>query len=132
MKHKTSSLKKKNKKMSHYKTQICLCVSPGCADLKEGDLAKELRELVKEMGLNEGEKKIKITKTKCVGACSHGQVAQIVENTQRNGYPPNNALWLKEVHTFSKERWMELFKYLSENEDIKNKDFKFVPMEEIE
>ncbi len=129
MKHKHSSKKKKNGKMLHYKTQICLCISPRCNDISDENLAENLREIVKEMGLNEGEKRIKITKTKCVGACSHAQVAQIVENTQKNGYLPNNAIWLKNVHTFDKERWKKLFTMLSSNQNIKESDFQLVPME---
>ena len=121
-----------NKPMMHYKTQIFLCSSPRCEKLSKESLADELRDLTKEMGLNRGKKRIKITRSRCFGACRHGQVLEIVENTKRNGFLPNNGVWLKEVHLYGKEKWRELFRMLSENEEINShSDFKEVPMDKM-
>ncbi len=119
-----------NKPMMHYKTQIFLCSSPRCESVSKESLADELRELVREMGLHKGKNRIKITRSRCFGACRHKQVLEIVENTKRNGFLPNNGVWLKEVHLYDKEKWKKLFKMLSENKEIKGVEFKEVPIKE--
>ena len=55
----------------------------------------------------------------CLGACRFKQVAQIVENDQRNGYSPNSNVWFKNTHEITDEKWREIFMALSENRDIK-------------
>ena len=121
-----------NKPMMHYKTQIFICSSPRCTAVSRENLADELREITKEMGLNRGKNRIKITRSKCFGACRHKQVAQITENTKRNGYLPNNAIWLKGIHQYDKEKFRELFTLLNQNKNIEDYDFEQVPMDQIE
>ncbi len=117
-----------NKPMMHYKTQIFICDSPRCTGVSKENLADELREITKEMGLNRGKNRIKITRSRCFGACRHKQVAQITENTKRNGYLPNNAIWLKGVHRYDRQKWQKLFDLLNQNKNIKESDFEQVPM----
>ncbi len=120
-----------NKPMMHYKTQIFLCSSPRCESVSDPDLADRLREITKEMGLNRGKNRIKITRSRCFGACRHKQVLEIVENTRRNGFLGNNGVWLKEVHLYDEEKWRRLFGLLSENREVlKEEGFKEVPMGE--
>jgi hypothetical protein len=47
-----------------------------------------------------------------------------------NGYEPNNNVWLRNIHKYSKEKWIELFKALSENKNIDNLNFQQIPMSE--
>ena len=114
----------------HYKTLLFVCDGGRCAKAGKTDKAYELREIVKEMGLNKGENRIKISRTGCYGACRFRQVCQITENTQANGNPKNNALWLRHTHDFSKEKWREIFTILSQDEILVDKlDSKhFIPM----
>ena len=114
----------------HYKTLLFVCDGDRCAKAGKTDKAYELREIVKEMGLNKGENRIKISRTGCYGACRFRQVCQITENTQANGNPKNNALWLRHTHDFSKEKWREIFTILSQDEILVDKlDSKhFIPM----
>lgn len=114
----------------HYKTLLMICDGERCAKAGKIDKATYLREMLKDMGLNKGENRIKISKTSCYGACRFRQVCQVTENTQANGNEKNNALWLKHTHNYSDEQWRELFKMLSENkilQDELNEEF-FIPM----
>jgi hypothetical protein len=119
-----------NRPIMHYKSMLLICNGERCAKAGKIDKASHLRELLKEMGLNRGKNRIKITRTGCYGACRFRQVCQIVENTQSNGNPKNNALWLRYTHNFSDSKWKEIFRLLSEDKilldelDIEN----FIPM----
>ena len=104
-----------NRPIMHYKTLLLLCDDERCGKAGKGDRATHLREILKEMGLNKGKNRIKISRTGCYGACRFRQVCQITENTQANGNAKNNALWLRHTHQFSDEQWKILFTMLSEN-----------------
>ena len=99
----------------HYKTLLLLCDDERCGKAGKDDRASHLREILKDMGLNKGGNRIKISRTGCYGACRFRQVCQITENTQANGNPQNNALWLQQTHKFSDEQWREIFRELSED-----------------
>jgi len=119
-----------NRPIMHYKSMIFICNGERCAKASKIDKATHLRELLKEMGLNKGKNRIKITRTGCYGACRFRQVAHITQNTQANGNPKNNSLWLKHTHNFSDNKWREIFKILSEDrvllEELDSDDF--IPM----
>ena len=119
------------KPIMHFKTQIFLCHDERCKKAHNSDeLAVELRDILKQMNLARGENRIKISRTGCFGACRFRSVANLYENTRVNGNPNNNNLWLKNVHSFSKQRWMELFTALANNENIDDLDFEQIPMSE--
>jgi len=123
-----------NRPIMHYKTLLLLCDDERCAKAGKIDKATHLREMLKEMGLNKGKNRIKISRTGCYGACRFRQVCQITENTQANGNAKNNALWLKHTHTFSDEQWRELFTMLSQDKvllDELSSEF-FIPMKVYE
>lgn len=104
-----------NRPIMHYKTLLLLCDDERCAKAGKDDRATYLREILKEMGLNKGKNRIKVSRTGCYGACRFRQVCQVTENTQSNGNQKNNALWLKNTHKFSDEQWREVFMMLSED-----------------
>jgi len=114
----------------HYKTLLLLCDDERCGKAGKTDKASELREILKEMGLNKGENRIKVSRTGCYGACRFRQVCQVTENTQANGNTKNNALWLKNTHLFKEEKWREIFKLLSEDKTLREELDKeaFIPM----
>jgi len=119
-----------NRPIMHYKTLLLLCDDERCGKAGKTDKASELREILKEMGLNKGEKRIKISRTGCYGACRFRQVCQVTENTQANGNPANNAIWLRHTHNFTKEDWINIFTILSEDRVLSDEyDEKyFIPM----
>ncbi len=99
----------------HYKSLFMLCDGERCSRAHRGDKATHLRNILKEMGLNKGRDRIKITRTGCYGACRFRGVCQIGENTQVNGNPKNNGLWLSATHKFDDNMWREIFTHLSED-----------------
>jgi len=119
-------IKEPNKPIMYFKTQLFICTGERCQNV---DLAKELRELLEELNLDRGELRIKITRTNCFGACRFKQIAQIVENTNKNGNIENNCLLLKNVDKFDKEKWKELFLALSQNRPICKLNFEFIDMQ---
>ena len=123
-----------NRPIMHYKTLLLLCDDERCSKAAKGDKATHLREILKEMGLNKGKNRIKISRTGCYGACRFRQVCQITENTQANGNAKNNALWLRHTHNFTDKEWRELFVMLSEDKILLDKlEHKhFIPMKVYE
>jgi len=123
-----------NRPIMHYKTLLLLCDDERCGKAGKTDKASELRAILKEMGLNKGANRIKVSRTGCYGACRFRQVCQITENTQANGNPKNNALWLRHTHNFTEEDWRELFRLLSEDKILLEEldSNHFIPMKVYE
>ena len=108
-----------------------ICTDERCGGAHKNDnIASDLRDILKEIGLANGETRIKISRTGCFGACRFRSTANIFENTKMNGYEPNNNVWLRNIHKYSKEKWIELFKALSENKNIDDLNFQQIPMSE--
>ena len=120
-----------NKPIMHFKTHIFICTDERCGGAHKNDnIAADLRDILKEIGLANAETRIKISRTGCFGACRFRSTANIFENTRMNGYEPNNNIWLRNIHKYSKEKWIELFKSLAENKNIDDLDFQQIPMSE--
>ena len=120
-----------DKPIMHFKTHIFICTDERCGGAhKNENIATELRDILKEIGLANAETRIKISRTGCFGACRFRSTANIFENTRMNGYEPNNNIWLRNIHRYSKEKWIELFKALAENKNIDDLDFQQIPMSE--
>ena len=134
--------KKKKIKEEMKKKSIGINVSPPeniCDDERCGKAGKDnrathLREILKDMDLNKGKNRIKVSRTGCYGACRFRQVCQVTENTQANGNPQNNSIWLRYTHNFKEEDWRRVFKLLSQNKILlKELDEKhFIPMKVYE
>ena len=121
-----------NKPIMHFKTQLFICDDGRCGKAhKSEDKAADLREVIKSLKLAKGENRIKVVRTGCFGACRFRSVANIYENTVVNGHMQNNAIWLKNVHQYSNEKWAKLFETLSKNEAIDENEFQRVPMSEM-
>ncbi len=120
-----------DKPIMHFKTHIFICTDERCGGAhKNENIAADLRDILKEIGLANTENRIKISRTGCFGACRFRSTANIFENTRMNGYEPNNNIWLRNIHRYSKEKWIELFKALAENKNIDDLDFQQIPMSE--
>ncbi len=101
-----------NKPIMFYKAIVYVCSDERCAKAGKKERAKELREIVKELGLQKGKNRIKISRSLCQGACRFRQVVQI------NSDSPNQKLWLKHTQKLSREDWRELFLKLSRDEKV--------------
>ena len=114
----------------HYQTLLLVCDDERCHKAQRKDKSIELREILKDMGLNKGENRIKVTRTSCNGACRFRAVAQVTANTQANGELKNNGLWLKQTHKYSDKEWKNIFKLLSNSEILKDNldEDAFIPM----
>ena len=120
-----------DKPIMHFKTHIFICTDERCGGAhKNENIAADLRDILKEIGLANTENRIKISRTGCFGACRFRSTANIFENTKMNGYEPNNNIWLRNIHKYSKEKWIELFKALAGNKNIDDLDFQQIPMSE--
>jgi cobalt-precorrin 5A hydrolase len=119
-----------NKPIMHYKTLIYICEDERCKNAsKNQDKAKQLRQILKDINLETGKDRIKISRSLCQGACRYRQVVQINENTKANGYEKNNGVWLKHTHKFDLAKWEELFLALKNNKNIEDlKDFDTIDM----
>jgi NADH:ubiquinone oxidoreductase subunit E len=103
----------------HYRYHLYLCDDERCtAAAGEEDRAARLRALLKALYLHRGEHRIKISRSRCFGACRHRQVAQLNANTRAGANPQNNTLWLRRTHRWSEEQWRELFEALREDRAI--------------
>jgi len=114
----------------HYQSLLLVCDDERCHKAHKGDKSIHLRGIIKDMELNKGENRIKITRTSCNGACRFRAVAQVTTNTQANGNLKNNALWLKQTHNFNDDEWREIFKTLANNEALVDSldEDNFIPM----
>jgi cobalt-precorrin 5A hydrolase len=110
-----------NRAIMHYKSIFFICDGKRCSSASKLDRATHLRDILKEMGLNKGKNRIKISRTGCYGACRFRQVCHIGENTQANGNSYNNSLWLKHVHRLKDNEWREIFTLLSKDEKLTEK-----------
>ena len=119
-----------NKPIMHFKSHIFVCEGERCTKTNGKDRADELREVLKEMDLHRGKKRIKVSRSGCFGACRYRAVMNIYENTSANGYEPNNNIWLKQTHKYTKEQLKRLFEYLSQNRDIRDSEFQTIEMAE--
>ena len=120
-----------NKPIMHYESHIFVCNGDRCAKAFKGDKAVELRDIIKQMQLDRGKKRIKVTRSGCYGACRFRGVINIYENTASNGFVENNNIWLKHTHLYSKEKWQKLFNLLSQNIAIsKSEDFEIIEEKE--
>ncbi|WED24650.1 cobalamin biosynthesis protein [Vibrio sp. JC009] len=121
-----------NRPMLHHKHHILLCEGGRCAKAGSKNLAHDLRSILKSLGLSEGDKRIKISRTMCAGACRNRSTMVIYERCGSEIPSENNALWLRNVEELSEVQWQELFLALAENKPLKQiLDAKyFAPIEE--
>ena len=107
-----------NRPIMHFKYQIFICDDERCAKAAGEDTPLKLRELLKEMELNKGKNRIKISRSGCFGACRYRQVAECIANTRANGRIENNAVWLSHTHRWDEATWREVFQALAEDKPL--------------
>ncbi len=119
-----------NRPIMHYQSLLFICDDERCHKAHKEDKSIKLRKILKDLELNKGANRIKITRTFCNGACRFRAVAQLTTNTQAGAEVKNNALWLKATHKYSDDEWINIFKLLSNNKILSKELPKesFIPM----
>lgn len=107
------------KPIMHYQSHLFLCDDERCGGAHKEPMTDQLREWLKEMELAQGEKRIKITRTGCFGACRFRAVGLVYENG--NDGLVNNMVWLRNIHQFDETKWQEILTCLSERESLRDK-----------
>ncbi len=104
-----------NKPVMYSAIQLFVCDGHRCKETHQDDIAKKIRAIIQELGLNKGTNRIKVTKTACNGACRFRNFAYIYRNAFSDNFTQENsfAAW-KQVHKWSDEQWREMIIALSE------------------
>lgn len=103
-----------NKPIMYYKYHIFICNGGRCE--RDNNLADKLRDLTKKLHLTDGNNRIKITRSHCLGACRFSSVMLIFENSET---PLNNSVWLKNIDKFNEDDFKNLFLTLSQNQNLR-------------
>ncbi|MBN1140424.1 MAG: (2Fe-2S) ferredoxin domain-containing protein [Deltaproteobacteria bacterium] len=95
--------------------QIFICDGERCRSCHSDDLAGKVRALVKAMGCDKGDDRIKVTRCGCNGACRFRVFACVYQNGNARSYnrATSFSAW-KRVHEWSDGQWMELIASLRE------------------
>jgi len=108
-----------NRPMLHHRFHILLCEGGRCAKKGSKAMTHALRDILKEVGLNSGAQRIKISRTQCVGACRQKATLVIYERASAEQLSCNHALWLRNIEELSHQQWCDLFISLAKGEDLR-------------
>ncbi|MDA0149605.1 cobalamin biosynthesis protein [Vibrio sp. LaRot3] len=108
-----------NRPMLHHRFHIMLCEGGRCAKKGSKAMTHALRDILKHVGLNSGEQRIKVSRTQCVGACRQKATLVIYERANAEQIGPNHALWLRNIEEFSHQQWCDLFLSLAQGIDLR-------------
>ncbi|OGI18685.1 MAG: hypothetical protein A2255_02350 [Candidatus Melainabacteria bacterium RIFOXYA2_FULL_32_9] len=115
----------KNKPIMFSAVQIFICDGHRCQDEETSDnLADKIRDIIKELGYDKGENRVKVTRTYCNGACRFRKFAYAYKNANTANFTPEQSFsaW-KRVHEWTDDQWKELIISLVEGkepESLKN------------
>ncbi len=104
-----------NKPIMYYKVHLFVCDGGRCGSIYKEDYSAYLRSIVKEMGLDKGKDRIKITRSLCFGACRFKGVAVVYINSPRKNGQDSDAVWINKIDTFSVDEWKNIFNGMKEN-----------------
>ncbi len=105
----------------YYRYHLLICSGGRCAAEGGKQLANNVRDLLKDMGLNRGKNRIKVNRSFCLGACRNRVTAVIYNNLMPNEVVENHTLWLRRVDQLSTIQWKQLFTALIADEDVRTK-----------
>ncbi len=81
----------KDKPIMFSATQIFLCDGKRCQETASEDLANKLRKLIKELELDKGEQRVKVTRTYCNGACRFTQFSYTYKKAKSPNFTTENS-----------------------------------------
>mgnify|MGYP000013428889 FL=1 len=108
-------IKDPDKPMMFYRYHILVCDGDRCDCNAKKALSDKLRDLAKELKMDKGADRVKITKTKCFGACRYKGVGLVYEN----GGTTNNGVWLKKINKWDDEKWRGFFVALKNKDSVR-------------
>ena len=107
-----------NKPVMFSAMQIFICDGERCNT--KDNVKEKIVIVIKEMGLDKGKNRVKVTRTFCNGACRYRKFAYIYKKTS----PLNYTAW-KKVHTWTDEQWAYIISsLLDDKEPIQLNDFR--------
>jgi cobalt-precorrin 5A hydrolase len=114
--------------ISHYAYHIFVCDAARCVKSKGPDdvivehskhkkngIAHDLRCLLRELGLNRGPGRIKVSRSHCFGCCGHANPMVIYQGSQQTELMHNHGVWLSHVDEFSQLQWRKVIAALQQN-----------------
>ncbi|OGI03276.1 MAG: hypothetical protein A2Y25_05085 [Candidatus Melainabacteria bacterium GWF2_37_15] len=110
-----------NKPLMYSAAQIFICEGHRCGETQDTDLTDKVRVLIKNLGYDKGNNRIKVTRTHCQGACRFRNFMCAYRNGSAVNFSPENSFsaW-KKVNQWNEEQWQELIKYLAEGIEPQN------------
>lgn len=104
-----------NKPIMFSAAQIFICDGERCKNCNSDDLTKKIRDIIKEMGYQNGDDRIKVTRTGCNGACRFRTFAYVYQNGNARTYNRKTCFsaW-KNVHRWTDVQWKELISSIVE------------------
>ncbi|USD66874.1 cobalamin biosynthesis protein [Vibrio sp. SCSIO 43136] len=114
-----------NRPMLYHRYHLLICEGARCAQQGSRNLAHELRQILKSMGLDKGEHRIKISRTHCAGSCRN-RAAMVVYQPSRNieqtttDTLTNNGIWVRGIDQFSESQWRALFECLKQKQPLQS------------
>lgn len=122
-------IKDPEKPVMFYRFHFLVCEGDRCECNAKKALSDKLRDLAKELKMDKGKNRVKITRTNCFGACRYKGVGIVYEN----GGDINNCVWLKKINKFDDKKWIELLGALKNGDSIRSKyQDDMIEMEEID
>ncbi|RTR37593.1 cobalamin biosynthesis protein CbiG [Shewanella canadensis] len=108
-----------NRPIKHYLYHLIVCEGGRCDVPGQTGLAHHLRTLLKQFGFARGAKRIKVSRSHCLGCCRKLVPMVIYQGKSQTELSVNHALWLQKVDKLTDEQWKEVFQALVTNMPLK-------------
>lgn len=102
----------KAKPIRHYAHHLFICEGGRCQDEGAEGLAHYIRQILKSMQLSSGAKRIKVTRSHCVGACRQRVTAAIYA---RHSQDPNHSVWLQSLESLTEAQWRQVLQAIADS-----------------
>jgi hypothetical protein len=98
-----------NKPIMYSALHIFICDGQRCKEVSSEDIAEKVRNIVKELELEKGENRVKVTRTQCNGACRYKIFIYAYINAMAKDFNPAFAFtaW-KNADKYTNEHWKDL------------------------
>ncbi|AZG73312.1 cobalamin biosynthesis protein [Shewanella livingstonensis] len=102
----------KAKPIKQYAHHLFVCEGGRCQDEGAAGLAHYIRQILKSMQLSSGTRRIKVTRSYCVGACRQRATAAIYARKQQD---PNHSVWLQSLELLTEEKWRQVLQAIADS-----------------
>ncbi|CAM3594994.1 hypothetical protein [Parendozoicomonas haliclonae] len=109
----------KDQPLAEYRSHMVFCgIEPCIPEEDSRAFAHRLRKLARSIGLDSGDRRMKITRSNCCGACRSGSVSVIYENLQPGEMAVNNGSWIAHGDELTDNQWLDIFKAVDERRPL--------------